>query len=158
MSLFVHRHNSRKKRQEREVLQQNIEPFTAPLVASELLPPVLSKIPEPLKHGHSAFEFAISEDGSGQARQHVRAAAPSLEPTSTAAPIPVPAAAPELLPPPAVAPVPAVPIPAPQDQRMPRTTAWRRRKAEEAAAAARAQGLTPKKWRTLEHLFCQKCG
>ncbi|KAL0147536.1 hypothetical protein M9458_057164, partial [Cirrhinus mrigala] len=108
------------------------------------------------------------------ARQHVQgqrppmtatapAAAPSLP--STAAPVHAPAASyghgPTATPAPTPAAAPAiaaVPIPPPHNQRVPRTTAWRRRKAEEAAAAARSQGLTPKKRRTPEHLFCQKCG
>ncbi len=50
------------------------------------------------------------------------------------------------------------PATGPPSPKVPRTTAWRRRKAEEAAAAARAQGLTPKIRRTPEHLICQKCG
>ncbi len=173
---FVHRHNFQKKRQEREVLQQNVEPFTAPLVASELLLRVLSKLPAPLKHGHSSFEFSIHEDASGQARQHIRGQrppttapaatpglllAPAAASTSTAAP----AAAHSLVPTSAAAPAPAAahrhapaaapaiaaaPIPAPHDQRVPRTTAWRRRKTAEAAAAAGSQGVTPKKRQTPE--------
>ncbi|XP_077088783.1 uncharacterized protein LOC143740659 [Siphateles boraxobius] len=57
-------HNARKKRQEKEVLQQNIQPFSAPLVASEHLPPMLSKLTKPVQHVHSAFVFAINEDAS----------------------------------------------------------------------------------------------
>ncbi len=152
-------------------MQQNIEPFTAPLVASELLPPVLSKLSAPLEHGHSAFEFSIQEDASGQARQRVQGQHPPMTATAPAAApglLPLPAAAtPRLLPPPAAAPgllpapapfAVAAPIAPPHDKKVPRTTAWRRRKAEEAAAAARAQGLTPKIRRTPEHLVCHKCG
>ncbi len=172
---FVHRHNFRKKRQEREVLQQNVEPFTAPLVASELLR-VRSKLPAPLKHGHLSFEFSIHEDASGQARQHVRGQrlpttapaatpglllAPAAASTSTAAPaaahshVPTSAAAPAAAPAPFAAPaIAAAPIPAPHDQRVPRTTAWRRRKTAETAGS---QGVTPQKDKP-RNSNGQKCG
>ncbi|CAM4496705.1 unnamed protein product [Leuciscus chuanchicus] len=64
-------HNARKKRQEKEVLQQYVQPFSVPLVASEHLPPMLSKLKQPVQHVHSAFVFAINEDASGLARPHV---------------------------------------------------------------------------------------
>ncbi|KAL1269395.1 hypothetical protein QQF64_031684 [Cirrhinus molitorella] len=165
-------HNARIKRQEREVLQQNIEPFTAPLVASELLPPVLQKLPELVQHGHASFDYDICQDASGQATQRSQGQPPpvgsmatavarpstqvltgaahfpiSTTPASAAPPLPV-AAAPEAAMP--------MPVPAPGEKRLPKTTVWRRKKLAEAAAAA--QGLTPGKRQIPQQFLCQKYG
>ncbi|XP_042589352.1 uncharacterized protein LOC122138796 [Cyprinus carpio] len=85
-------HNARIKSQEREVLQQDIEPFTAPLVAPEQLPPVLPKLPEAILHGHSSFEFKIPQDASGQAASRSRGQLPPGGQVSSAS-ASVPAAA-----------------------------------------------------------------
>ncbi len=63
-------------------MQQDIEPFTAPLVASEQLPPVLPKLPEPTQHGHSTFEFAIPQDVSGQAAPRSQGQPPPISSSS----------------------------------------------------------------------------
>ncbi len=178
----MHRHNARIKRQEREVLQQDIEPFTAALVASEQLPPILPKLPEQIQHGHSTFEFAIPQDASGQAAPRSQGQPPpissssSSQPqvppdiatstipgsaaaahTSTAAPVPTASTATPI--PFGAAPVPVagapVPFAAPDVKSVPRTTAWRRKKLSEAAAA---QGLTPRKRQIPQPFLCQKCG
>ncbi|XP_056328978.1 uncharacterized protein LOC130241304 isoform X1 [Danio aesculapii] len=223
--------NARTKEQEREVLQQDIEAFSAPLVAPVPLPPVLQKLPEAVQHGHSCFESAIPQDASGQAAPRPRGRPPSvgtteasvrsglhvspgtahsatyltpvstsapfaaltfttaLEPSSAgfavtvpagaapvpvsagAAPVPAPVGAAPVPAPVGAAPVPApagaapvpvfgvyVPVAAPDEKRVPKTTAWRRKKLAEAAAAAAAQGLTPRKRQAPQQFLCQKCG
>ncbi len=169
------------------MLQQDIEPFTAPLVASEQLPPVLPKLPEPIQHGHSSFEFATPQDASGQAAPRSQgqpppistsssqpqvpldfatstipasAPVPAAAHTSTTAPVPAASTATPL--PVGAAPVPGagapVPFAAPDVKSVPRTTAWRRKKLAEAATAAAAQGLTPRKRQIPQQFLCQKCG
>ncbi|XP_048059770.1 uncharacterized protein LOC125276395 [Megalobrama amblycephala] len=168
------RHNARIKKQEREVLQLDTEPFTAPLVAPEHLPPVLPKLMEAIQHGHSSFEFEIPQDASGQAapcsqgqpppagstaaaiaRPTSHSATSSIPAsaaahTSTAAPVPSASTA---------TPIPVVgapvPVSAPDEKRVPRTTTWRRKKLSEAAAA---QGLNPTKRQIPLQFLCQKCG
>ncbi|XP_052471895.1 uncharacterized protein LOC128028661 [Carassius gibelio] len=164
-------HNARKRRQEKEVLEQGIQTFTTPLVASEPLPPVLFKHPQPVRHGHQAYEFNIPVDASGQAVQRVRGQPPKVGTTSAAVGMPAAAQHAQGQPPP-VQEVFAVSDPArllqatdtatiaeppatPPGPKVPRTTAWRRRKAAEAAAA---QGATPKKRNQTEQYICQKCG
>lgn len=167
-------------------MQQDIEPFTAPLVAPQQLPPVLPKLPETIQHGHSSFGFEIPQDASGQAAPRSRGQPPPVGSTAAAiarptpqvppgtaysatsfihasasivTPVPVGAAA---LVPVGAAPVPVgaapVPVAAPDEKRVPRTTAWRRRKLAEAATAAAAQGLTPRKRQIPLQFICQKCG
>ncbi|XP_057213117.1 uncharacterized protein LOC130568344 [Triplophysa rosa] len=161
------RHNAQTKKQESEVLQQGIQTFASPLVASEPLPPVLFKHVEPVRHGHPAYEFNIPADASGQAVQRVRG-----QPSSVgAAAVAMPAAAQVQGQPPPVQVGFAVPDPAhlrqatdtaaiavpaatPPGPKVQITTAWRRRKTAEAAAA---QGATKKKRQQTEYV-CQKCG
>ncbi|KAL1269404.1 hypothetical protein QQF64_031693 [Cirrhinus molitorella] len=162
-------HNERKRRQEREVLEQSIQTFTTPLVASQPLLPVLFKHPEPVRHGHQGYDFNISADASGQAVQRVRGQPP---PVSAAVALPAAAQHAQGQPPPQVhesfadpdrahlpqaTPTVAIAVPAatPPGPKVPRTTAWRRRKAAEAAAA---QGATPKKRQQTEQYICQRCG
>ncbi|ROL46026.1 hypothetical protein DPX16_15214 [Anabarilius grahami] len=118
-------HNARIKRQEEVVLQPDIEPFTAPLVALEQLPP------------HRVLEASLLQRAR---RQQLSTAAP-VPFASIATPIPVVGA--------------PVPVAAPDEKRVPRTTAWRRKKLSEAAAA---QGLNPKKRQIPRQFLCQKCG
>ncbi|ROL48703.1 hypothetical protein DPX16_7639 [Anabarilius grahami] len=167
-------HNARIKKQERVVLQQDIESFTAPLVAPEQLPPVLPKLPEAIQHGHSSFEFEMAQDASGQAAPRSRGQPPPAGstpapqcPSAIPASASVPAAAAHTSPAATTAsatpiPVGAVPTPvpvaAPDEKRVPRTTAWRRKRLAEAAAAAAAQGLNPKKRQIAQQFLCQKCG
>ncbi|KAI7797576.1 hypothetical protein IRJ41_016771, partial [Triplophysa rosa] len=138
-------HNARIKRQEREVLQQDIMPFTAPLVAPEQLPPVLPKLPEAIQHRHSSFVFEIPQDASGQAAQRSRGQPPPPQ---------VPPAAAHTATSSTHA---SVPVAAPEEKRMPRTTAWRQKKLAEAATAAATQGLNPRK-RQRPHQFLYQKG
>ncbi|XP_052472153.1 uncharacterized protein LOC128028874 [Carassius gibelio] len=157
-------HNTRIKKQEREVLQQDIEPFTAPLVAPEQLPPVLPKLPEAIQHGHSSFEFKIPQDASGQAAPRSRGQLPPggltpapQVPPATSAPVSVPAAAAHTSTRATAAPAMLIPVVGADEQRVPRTTAWRRKKLVEAAAAAAAQGLAARKRKLPQQFLCQKC-
>ncbi|XP_042567382.1 uncharacterized protein si:ch73-112l6.1 [Cyprinus carpio] len=163
-------HNARIKSQEREVLQQDIEPFTAPLVAPEQLPPVLPKLPEAILHGHSSFEFKIPQDASGQAASRSRGQLPpGGQVSSASASVPAAAAhtsttataAPATLIPVGTVLIPVVgapvPVAAADEKRVPRTTAWRRKKLVEAAAAAAAQGLATRKRKSPQQFLCQKC-
>ncbi|XP_026124558.1 uncharacterized protein LOC113106744 [Carassius auratus] len=149
-------------------LQQDIEPFTAPLVAPEQLPPVLPKLPEAIQHGHSSFEFEIPQDASGQAAPRSRGQLPPVGltpapqvPSATSA-IPASASVPAATHKSTTAsamPIPVegapVPVAAADEKRVPRTKAWRRKKLAEAAAA---QGLNPKKRQIAQQFLCQKCG
>lgn len=168
------------------MLQQDIEPFTASLVAPEQLPQELPKLPEAVQHGHASFQFDIPKDSSGQAAPRSRGQPSAVGSTaasqvpfgaahsasfsvpaaaahaSTAAPVPSPPVA-TLIPFGAVAaPIPVVGAPAPVQatdvKKVPKTTAWRRKKLAEAATAAAAQGLTPRKRQTPQQFLCQKCG
>ena len=63
------------------------EKFLVVLV-SELLHPVLSKLQEPVRHGHSTSEFAIQQYASGQAVQRDQGKPPPVGSTAAAVPWP----------------------------------------------------------------------
>ncbi|XP_051532972.1 uncharacterized protein si:ch73-112l6.1 isoform X1 [Myxocyprinus asiaticus] len=128
-------YNTRRHRQEQMVLNKCIDHMRAPLEASAPLPPVL----EPLHHGPV---IKVEVDASG------------LDTCVQGHPLPVQGS-----PKPSYAAL----LLSPQEQRtadttppspkVPRTTAWRRRKAEEEAAQ---RGLPIK--RPCEQYVCKKCG
>ncbi|XP_076851096.1 uncharacterized protein LOC143501317 [Brachyhypopomus gauderio] len=147
-------YNARKKKQEQDVLHLSVGQSSTPTVASEPLPPALSKLPERPTYAHPAYDFNIQADASGQASQRVRGHHPLASGDTTAAPASATPATPTA---PATQPGPKVP----------RTTAWRWKKKAEAAAAAAASSTAPPaadgqpvptKRLKHEHYLCKQCG
>ncbi|KAJ8364716.1 hypothetical protein SKAU_G00135470 [Synaphobranchus kaupii] len=128
----------RQRERERAVLQQAVAANPIPAVASQLLPPPQQLLRGDEVSGHlTQFTFVTPTDNSSRpcSQQVGTTRAPILPPMHTPSPLPSP-----ILP---YSVVPAQPVTAlPPLSQIPRTTAWRRKKAEREAAEAAAATTT----------------
>ncbi|KAJ8364998.1 hypothetical protein SKAU_G00138290 [Synaphobranchus kaupii] len=133
----------RQRERERAVLEQAVAATPIPAVASQPLPPPRQLLRGDEVSGHlTQFTFVTPTDNSSRpcSQQVGTTRAPILPPMHTPSPLPSP-----ILP---SSVVPAQPVTAlPPLSQMPRTTAWRHKKAEREAAAATGDSTPPQEKR-----------
>ncbi|XP_078141255.1 uncharacterized protein LOC144539599 [Centroberyx gerrardi] len=147
----------RQKEGGRAVLQQGTGVVPAPAVAAQPLPPAKGLSSVQVGRGQP-FHFHVPEEQPGPSDRGLPPPPPPPPPASAPPPPPL-APAPAPLPGTIVAPAPATrPPPLPAPQQVPRSTAYRKRKAAEAAAAGQGPLPGSKTRGPMAQYVCDVCG
>ncbi|XP_028648231.1 uncharacterized protein LOC114644165 [Erpetoichthys calabaricus] len=150
-------HYTRTRELVRRALEMAVPLPTSSALASEPTPTVRPRPTGPELSAAQPLQFHNPPDLSGQATQRRRGpvdVAPAIighPPEPHEAPVTQPLSPPADT---ATAPLP----PPPAGPSVPRTTAWRRKKKEEADELARQQGNPPKQRKKIENYICKCCG